>query len=365
MGSYGQAQWVLLFFIYSFCGWIWECCYVSVRKRQWVNRGFLHGPWIPLYGSGAILVLFLTLPVREHLALVFLVGMAGATVLEYVTGAVMERLFQMRYWDYSKDPLNVNGYICLPVSLVWGGFSVLLTEVLHPPVERLVLAVPQAAADGIGLVLTVLFTVDVTRTVQAALDLRALLVSLSASSQGLSAIEQRLRETFDQLNQGQELFKQKMRQLEEEAAINRDWHQAERAKRRELRNEFFAARLADWRNRKSQRLAAFQERSEAGLELIRKRLAEAVPEPERIQLEEIREKLVRVQESIRQARADMESRRDRDFRQAMNILSRNPSAASRRYGDVLKELASLRQDSRAAKKEKGKPDHAGPHQQKP
>ncbi len=365
MGSYGQAQWVLLFFIYSFCGWIWECGYVSARMRQWVNRGFLHGPWIPLYGSGAILVLFLTLPVREHLALVFLVGMAGATALEYVTGAVMERLFQMRYWDYSKDPLNVNGYICLPVSLVWGGFSVLLTEVLHPPVERLVLAVPQAAADGIGLVLTVLFTVDVTRTVQAALDLRALLVSLSASSQGLSAIEQRLRETFDQLNQGQELFKQKMRQLEEEAAINRDWHQAERAKRRELRNEFFAARLADWRTRKSQRLAAFQERSETGLELIAKRLAEAAPEPERIQLEEIREKLVRVQESIRQARADMESRRDRDFRQAMNILSRNPSAASRRYGDVLKELASLRQDSRAAKKEKGKSDHAGPHQQNP
>ena len=73
--------------------------------------------------------------------------MVGATVLEYVTGAVMERLFHMRYWDYSDKPLNVNGHICLPVSIAWGGFSLLLIYLLHPPVEDLVFWLPGAVTE--------------------------------------------------------------------------------------------------------------------------------------------------------------------------------------------------------------------------
>ena len=87
--EYSQSQWILTYFIYCVCGWIWECLYVSVKEHRWVNRGFLHGPWLPIYGSGAILVLFLTLPLRECPVLVFAVGMVGATLLEYLTGAVM------------------------------------------------------------------------------------------------------------------------------------------------------------------------------------------------------------------------------------------------------------------------------------
>ena len=62
MEPYTQDQWVLLFFLYSVLGWVWESCYVSLKSRQWVNRGFLHGPWLPIYGSGAIVILLLTLP---------------------------------------------------------------------------------------------------------------------------------------------------------------------------------------------------------------------------------------------------------------------------------------------------------------
>ena len=91
MHLYTTGQWVLLFFFYCFCGWVWECCYVSLRQRRWVNRGFLHGPVLPIYGSGAIIILFVTLPVQQDLRLVFLLGTAAATALEYITGAVMER----------------------------------------------------------------------------------------------------------------------------------------------------------------------------------------------------------------------------------------------------------------------------------
>ena len=111
MHVYSAGQWVLLFFFYCFLGWVWESCYVSACRRQWVNRGFLHGPLLPIYGSGAILILFVTLPAQDHLWLVWLLGMIAATALEYVTGDVMERLFKVRYWDYSKKRFNLNGHI--------------------------------------------------------------------------------------------------------------------------------------------------------------------------------------------------------------------------------------------------------------
>ena len=86
MQSYYLSQWIIFFFIYSFIGWIWESCYVSVKKHRWINRGFMHGPMLPLYGSGAVVILIAAIPVRENIWLVFLMGMTAATVLEYFTG---------------------------------------------------------------------------------------------------------------------------------------------------------------------------------------------------------------------------------------------------------------------------------------
>ena len=131
------------------------------------KRQFLHGPLLPIYGSGAILILFVTLPAKDHLWLVWLLGMIAATALEYVTGDVMERLFKVRYWDYSKKRFNLNGHICLSSSIAWGFFSVLLVRFLHPPVGRLLVRVPDFLVDPAALALTAAFTVDVVRSTQA------------------------------------------------------------------------------------------------------------------------------------------------------------------------------------------------------
>ena len=104
---------------------------MSVKQKKWVNRGFLHGPFLPIYGSGAICVLLMTIPVKEHLFAVFFMGMLGATVLEYMTGCIMEKLFGVRYWDYSNIPLNLHGYICLIASIGWGIFSVIMIYSLN------------------------------------------------------------------------------------------------------------------------------------------------------------------------------------------------------------------------------------------
>ena len=159
MRYYTVSQWLIFFFIYCFLGWVWECCYVSVRKRKWVNRGFLHGPFLPIYGSGAIVILISTIAVKDIVPLVFLFGMVSSTILEFCTGCCMEKLFGVRYWDYSNLPLNFKGHICFFISLAWGAFSILLVCVIHKPIEAVVLMIPKTIADIIAVLFTsVLFT---------------------------------------------------------------------------------------------------------------------------------------------------------------------------------------------------------------
>ena len=192
MHAYYLTQWILFFFIYSFIGWVWESCYVSVRKRRWVNRGFLHGPMLPIYGSGALVILISTIGVRENPWLIFLFGMLAATVLEYITGAVMEKMFHVRYWDYSRQKLNLNGYICVSSSLCWGVFSVLLVRAVHIPVERAVLDIPLFITDSAALVLTVIMTVDLTKSFNEAMDLKQVLAQLEESKEQIGEMQEKL-----------------------------------------------------------------------------------------------------------------------------------------------------------------------------
>jgi len=172
---YSIAQWLLFFFIYCFIGWIWECCYVSVRTHEWVNRGFLHGPFLPIYGSVAIVILESTIGVKDNFILVYIFGMLAATVLELCTGASMEKLFGVRYWDYSRLPLNFKGHICFFISLGWGAFSVLMVCFAHKPIESLVIRIPTMVADAIAFAITIYMTVDFTISVNEALDFKAML----------------------------------------------------------------------------------------------------------------------------------------------------------------------------------------------
>ena len=106
MYTYTWYQWLTFFYLYCFFGWIFESTYVSLKQKQFVNRGFLRLPMLPLYGSGAVMMLWVSLPFQDSLILTYISGVIGATALEYVTGYVMERLFKIRYWDYSNQPFN-------------------------------------------------------------------------------------------------------------------------------------------------------------------------------------------------------------------------------------------------------------------
>ncbi len=132
------------FLVYSFFGWCLEVVYHAVKHGHVVNRGFLNGPICPIYGFGMIgIMMFLntlqgTLPPSGHSLLVlFAAGMVICTAVELFGGWALDKLFHARWWDYSKEPYNFRGYICLRFSLIWGAAVVAAVRLIHPVVSSL------------------------------------------------------------------------------------------------------------------------------------------------------------------------------------------------------------------------------------
>ncbi len=192
MYSYTMIQWLFFFYFYCFAGWCFESAYVSVKSRELTNRGFLRGPFLPIYGSGAIMMLVVSMPFQDNIFLTYVAGCIGATALEYVTGVAMEALFKVRYWDYSKNKFNFQGHICLGSSLAWGVLTILMTEVIHVPVERFVLSIPNGILIIVTYILTVVIFADFALSFKAAIDLRNLLVKMEQAKEELVHIRRRL-----------------------------------------------------------------------------------------------------------------------------------------------------------------------------
>ncbi len=198
MYEYTVSQWVIFFFWYCFLGWIWESCYVSVNKAikkrrwEWINRGFLNGPAIPIYGFAAISILLGTIGVRDRTMLVFVLGALAATLMELFTGSTMERIFHVKYWDYSELPLNYKGYICFFVSLFWGLLSIFLVKVIHVPIENLLFKCPIILTEIVSLLLVGVFAYDFHESLNAALDMKDILEKLADGRVIIERLENRV-----------------------------------------------------------------------------------------------------------------------------------------------------------------------------
>ena len=339
MHVYTTGQWVLLFFFYCFCGWVWESCYVSLCQRRWVNRGFLQGPLLPIYGSGALIILFVTLTVAGNLGLVWLLGMLAATALEYVTGDVMERLFKVRYWDYSKQKFNLNGHICLSSSIAWGFFSILLVRFIHPPIARLLADVPSWLVDPLALALTIAFTVDVVQSVQAALDLKDVLTKLAEENEDLRRLAKRAEvvsafaeEDLKRFRERTELEKRLMQARFETELEEQRQAREERKERRQERLE------RSLQHRTEIKLDILNTISDA-LESCRDRLAD-IPDLTEDVLAERRADLNEAIERVRDRKAAIRARTARTYRRSLRILRGNPSAKARQ--ELSEALESLR-----------------------
>ena len=190
-GEYSLYEWLLFFYIYSFFGWIFETTYVSVCEKRPVNRGFLRGPFLPIYGGGAVMMLFISEPFRNNLIFTYFAGVVGATMLELATGIVMESIFKIKYWDYSRKKYNYKGYICLSSSVVWGFFTIAMNEIIHPLILKGLAALPALPVMVVASVVTVLLVFDISVSVKEALDLRRLLESMEEVQREILRIRKR------------------------------------------------------------------------------------------------------------------------------------------------------------------------------
>lgn len=192
MGQYSAIQWLFFFYFYCFFGWIFESTFVSVKSRKFVNRGFMRGPFLPIYGSGAIMMLVVSMPFQDNIFLTYVAGCIGATALELVTGILMESLFKVRYWDYSNQKFNYKGHICLSSTIAWGFLTILMTEFVHREVEQVIFLIPAGVITAVTLALTIYITVDFTLSFKAAMDLRDVLIGLERAKQEMERIQKRL-----------------------------------------------------------------------------------------------------------------------------------------------------------------------------
>lgn len=191
-GSYRAIEWIFLFYVYSILGWVWESIYMSILERKPLNRGFLYGPCIPLYGAGATTVLICTMPYKDKWWVVALLGMVAATILEEITGRVMERVFDVRYWTYEGYPGNIDGIICIPATLLWGVFSLFAMYILNPPFEHLLHQIPMIVVYRFVYICSILFAVDVTLSIKNALDFKEVLWKMANGRDELVRLKKRL-----------------------------------------------------------------------------------------------------------------------------------------------------------------------------
>ena len=189
-------SWLVYFYFYCIFGWVFESTDVSLRTRKLTNRGFMKGPWLPLYGSGAILVLLVTLPYADHPVGVYFAGMIAATILEYITGVVMVKLFKVRYWDYSYKKIQFQGDICLSSSLAWGGLSLLMVYVIHPPIVKFIDMWNENIVNILTFIVTICMAYDFANAFREAMDLRALIIQAEELKKRMEEVVAEKREAF-------------------------------------------------------------------------------------------------------------------------------------------------------------------------
>lgn len=177
---------LLLFAVYSFLGWVLETTFASINAGKFINRGFLTGSFCPIYGLGAILIIKASSGIDIYIEYYYtgvlisvLFSIILVTALEYITGFILERLFNCKWWDYSDNHANIKGYVCLKYSLLWGVLAFLLVQMVHPLILKIVLNIPFRIKIYYAVILGIYFIGDTIRSVTDALNLRNVIINYS------------------------------------------------------------------------------------------------------------------------------------------------------------------------------------------
>lgn len=175
-------QYILFFFLCSFLGWVMEVCVKLVQHGRFINRGFLIGPYCPIYGVGCVLMAWLLPQYAQSIPATFALAMLLCGVVEYVTSWGMEKLFQARWWDYSTKRFQLNGRICLQNLLAFGALGVAVVKLLAPWMFRLLAKIPTGLMNGLCIGLSALFLADLAVSVNVLGHIRSVAANVKGDS---------------------------------------------------------------------------------------------------------------------------------------------------------------------------------------
>jgi uncharacterized membrane protein len=238
----------LFFFIYAFLGWCTEVVYAALTVGKFVNRGFLNGPLCPIYGFGIIAVVKFLMPVKNNLFLLFVGSIFITSLLELLTGFVLEKMFNHKWWDYSDKPFNIGGYICPLFSLMWGIACLIVVDKIHPMISGLVYIIPDTAAVVFLAITSIVLLVDLVATVNTIFKLNKKLKHIEELSAMIKKSSDEIGENLaagaiilaEKKEEVEDKMYQKKEIIEEKIDYTKKLLESEIASRRQITKEVLA-----------------------------------------------------------------------------------------------------------------------------
>lgn len=216
----------------AFLGWLMEVTCKSLEYKRFINRGFLIGPWCPIYGVGSLLIVLLLDGYADSPVTVFLLGMIVCGALEYLTSYLLEKIFHARWWDYSRRRFNLNGRICANTLIPFGLLGLLLIYVLHPFLMGIFNRLSMTALNLLSGGLCILFLTDVVISCHVLGKIRG-----SASATGADDTEMLTRAVREQLSRYSVLARRTLRAYPGLKLYNHALLEKLRKNRQEMRAE--------------------------------------------------------------------------------------------------------------------------------
>lgn len=198
---------IIYLIIYSFFGWVLESVSKTIEQRKLVNSGFLNGPFCPIYGFGAVIMILCLDSLKDSIILLFMVAFFVLSLWEYMVGIFLEKVFKTKYWDYSHLKFNIQGRVCLKNSLFWGVLGVIFIRYIHPCIEEYVQCIPMKIILYIDIIISLAILVDTIISIIA-------VTNFESTIHKLNDIGDTIKDKVEELKGLKEIAKQKTEEFE-------------------------------------------------------------------------------------------------------------------------------------------------------
>lgn len=307
---------ILSFFVYGFLGWCTEVGFAACKEKRFVNRGFLNGPICPIYGVGVTMVIQMLTPVKEHVLFLYVASVVLVTVLEGLTGYILDKIFHNKWWDYSNMPLNIGGYVCLLFSLVWGVACVAIVKLIHPLIFRGLVILPRTLGICLIGIFGIVMFVDLYVTASG-------IIRMNRRLEYMERIAAELHEISDQL--GEEIYKGVILALEKQEESRQKLDVA-------------AQNLKEWGQEIAENTHSAAEEMSEKMQTAAEEMGERVQTAAEEMSERIRSAVEEMGERITNLREKYNVFDQKDVFITQRLMKAFPTMKSRRYKEALEEL---------------------------